>query len=261
VYTLRTFLALAVAHILSDFPLQTDRMVAQKQEIAKPSDVGMIGRSVGYVKHAAIVFVVSILMVPFLTSTPWSRRLVEAVLTIAALHILLDYLKCRFVPQSNLSVLLVDQGLHLALIFGVLASFGMVQWNLKNEFVFLFGPLRDRFAIVVSGYVISIWVGGIVIRLLLSSTGGNRSNAGDSPRAGIRIGQLERFLVTTLTVLSQYNAIAFVFAAKSIARFKRLEEEPTFAEYYLTGTLASVSFGVLVGLGIKGALYLLHNGG
>ncbi|MFQ5847332.1 MAG: hypothetical protein ACE5IQ_06600 [Candidatus Methylomirabilales bacterium] len=75
--------------------------------------------------------------------------------------------------------------------------------------------------------------------------------------AGRRIGQLERFLVTTLMVLDQYSAIAFVFAAKSIARFKKIEESPVFAEYYLAGTSASVSFALLIGLCIKGGFALL----
>lgn len=116
---------------------------------------------------------------------------------------------------------------------------------------------RDPAALVVSGYVVSIWVGGILVRVLLNTI---RSLRGIDPGlrdAGRRIGQFERFLVTTLTLLNQYSAIAFVFAAKSIARFKKIEETPEFAEYYLVGTLASVSIGMLVGLGIKAGLALL----
>lgn len=64
--------------------------------------------------------------------------------------------------------------------------------------------------------------------------------------------------MTTLTVTEQYNAIAFVFAAKSVARFKKIEQDPAFAEYYLLGTLASVSVGVGAGLLIKAGLALAN---
>jgi hypothetical protein len=116
---------------------------------------------------------------------------------------------------------------------------------------------RDPTAIVLSGYVISVWVGGILVRRFLDTIQSLRGVDPGLRDAGKRIGQFERFLVTTLTVLDQYNAIAFVFTAKSIARFKKIEATPAFAEYYLVGTLASVSFGMLVGLGIKAGLTLL----
>lgn len=128
---------------------------------------------------------------------------------------------------------------------------------LRNSLQSLWQCYRDPAAIVLSGYVISIWVGGILVRVFLNTIKSLRGVDPGLRDAGKRIGQFERFLVTTLTVLDQYNAIAFVFAAKSIARFKKIEETPAFAEYYLAGTLASVSFGILVGLGIKAGLTLL----
>lgn len=112
--------------------------------------------------------------------------------------------------------------------------------------------------VICLGYTISIWVGGVLVRVFLDSLGSFERIDEGLVKAGRRIGQLERFLVTTLTVLDQFSAIAFVFAAKSIARFKKIENDPLFAEYYLAGTLASVSFGMLIGLGIKAGLALLR---
>jgi hypothetical protein len=107
---------------------------------------------------------------------------------------------------------------------------------------------RDVVAVLAGGYVVSVWVGGICMRVFLDVVGKPVQTKESEREAGKRIGQLERFVITTLTVLDQYSAIGFVLAGKSIARFKKIEEDPTFAEYYLTGTLASVSFGVLTGL-------------
>jgi hypothetical protein len=61
------------------------------------------------------------------------------------------------------------------------------------------------------------------------------------------IGILERLIVLTLVLMGQWGAIGFVMAAKSIARFKDLENRQ-FSEYYLIGTLASVLFAIATGL-------------
>ncbi len=75
-----------------------------------------------------------------------------------------------------------------------------------------------------------------------------------SIRAGAYIGALERLLAAALLALGQYAAIALVFTAKSIARFRALENRE-FAEYYLFGTLLSVVttvgvFGIVKLLGV-----------
>lgn len=61
---------------------------------------------------------------------------------------------------------------------------------------------------------------------------------------GFLIGMLERVLVAIFILVGQYSAIAFVITAKSIARFKQLEDQ-TFAEKYLIGTLSSVALSML----------------
>ncbi|EHO19487.1 hypothetical protein HMPREF9466_01418 [Fusobacterium necrophorum subsp. funduliforme 1_1_36S] len=58
-------------------------------------------------------------------------------------------------------------------------------------------------------------------------------------KAGNMIGKLERALIVILLLQNQYEAIGFVLAAKSIARFRQLDDKE-FAEKYLVGTLASV---------------------
>jgi len=67
---------------------------------------------------------------------------------------------------------------------------------------------------------------------------------------GRSIGVLERALTLTLVLLGQYAALGLIIAAKSLARFKALEDRE-FAEYFLIGTLASLLLAVLVGVGLK----------
>jgi hypothetical protein len=52
---------------------------------------------------------------------------------------------------------------------------------------------------------------------------------------------------------AEYGAVGFVVAAKSLARFKALEDRE-FAEYFLIGTLASLLLAVLGGVALRGLL-------
>ena len=67
---------------------------------------------------------------------------------------------------------------------------------------------------------------------------------------GKLIGYIERLLVITLVIVGAYPSIAFIIAAKSIARFKQLDDR-NWAEYFLLGTLASIFLGLMLGLLVK----------
>jgi hypothetical protein len=62
-------------------------------------------------------------------------------------------------------------------------------------------------------------------------------------RIGATIGILERLLIATFVLTGSTAAIGFVVAAKTLARFKQLDDRD-FAEYYLLGTLASVALAL-----------------
>jgi uncharacterized protein DUF3307 len=72
-------------------------------------------------------------------------------------------------------------------------------------------------------------------------------------RIGATIGVLERILIVAFVLTGAEAAIGFVVAAKTLARFKQLNDRP-FAEYYLLGTLASVSVALVTGLLAQAAL-------
>jgi hypothetical protein len=75
------------------------------------------------------------------------------------------------------------------------------------------------------------------------------SIAGVAPpaRIGEAIGALERLLIVVLVLSGAEAAIGFVIAAKTLARFRQLDDR-AFAEYYLLGTLASVSVALISAL-------------
>jgi hypothetical protein len=67
---------------------------------------------------------------------------------------------------------------------------------------------------------------------------------------GRAIGALERAIGLTLVLLGQYGALGLIVAAKSLARFKALEDRE-FAEYFLVGTLSSLLVALLAGVTVR----------
>ena len=59
-------------------------------------------------------------------------------------------------------------------------------------------------------------------------------------KVGATIGVIERLLIVGLVMTGAQAAVGFVVAAKTIARFRQLDDRH-FAEYYLLGTLGSVA--------------------
>jgi len=79
---------------------------------------------------------------------------------------------------------------------------------------------------------------------------------GASARVGATIGVLERILIVVFVLTGSEAAVGFVVAAKTLARFRLLDDRD-FAEYYLLGTLASVAVAIVSGLIARAALVSL----
>lgn len=86
-----------------------------------------------------------------------------------------------------------------------------------------------------------------------AASAGDRIAMPPPSQVGATIGVLERLLIVTLLLVGADAAIGFVIAAKTIARFRLLDDRD-FAEYYLLGTLASVSVAIVTALVARAAL-------
>ena len=80
--------------------------------------------------------------------------------------------------------------------------------------------------------------------------GEEKAEEREQENAGEWIGVLERIITLSFVLADSYTAIAFALTAKSIARFKELENKD-FAEYYLLGTSTSVATALLAGIILK----------
>jgi len=103
-----------------------------------------------------------------------------------------------------------------------------------------------KIIVVIIGYL-AIILYGYLIKLLLRKY---EIDISGLKSAGMSIGIIERILILTFVILNQYTAITIIFAAKSIARFNELKDRKT-SEYYLIGTLLSITFALITGIIIR----------
>jgi Protein of unknown function (DUF3307). len=249
---------LFVAHIVGDFYCQTPDSC--KKKVTK----GIKGGALWW--HTLIIGVLSALAICDIRGW-W------IVLLIMSSHFLIDLLKSRYqvrygilkiegeggerkaVPGDNkrqdLCVFLVDQILHLAVLFGCVC-----WWYSINDdwcqFKWLQSLMTNHplWVNTVVAMLLALKPANILVLLIMEVCKVKRESQEEEHgnfHSGELIGWLERGLMLLFVVLSQYEAIGFLVAAKSILRFNDATKGEK-SEYVLTGTLLSLA--VAIGLGL-----------
>ncbi len=213
---------LVAGHTLGDFVFQTKWMVERKD------------RWNGLLAHGVVVAAChAAAIAPFM-----NERALVAVLATDFLHLLIDAAKSRLVrmsPRRGLFLFALDQVAHLAVLAVAwvwlapqVTLHPMVPWDAAT--LATIGILVSAYAFNVNG--MSAVVVGVLVPLGIAPRE-------EGPAVGRVIGILERAFALTLVLHSQWSALGFLVAAKSLARFKDLEDRKN-AEYYLVGTLVSL---------------------
>jgi hypothetical protein len=109
---LTCFLGLCLAHLLTDFVLQSDRMIARKKR----------GEALAYAKHGAIHFFSAALFVGFaIPGLAASSAFYASILALTLVHLGIDWLKLRLVRSETLAdgaaTFLGDQVVHGLTVF------------------------------------------------------------------------------------------------------------------------------------------------
>lgn len=232
---LQILVCLTAAHMVGDFLLQTDRIVANK------SKLGVL------LMHAGVVAGLS-----YLACGAWTNWLIPvAVLTV---HAFIDAVKARLRNETP-APFLIDQLAHAASLVAIAWAAARQEPTLAG--VELFGDTYLQILILASGVILAIFAGGVLIGLAVrplleqlekeqERAGGESQNRGFA-NGGKLIGQLERALILLFTLTGQPGAVGFLIAAKSIFRFGELRDASNRmeAEYIIIGTLASFGIGTL----------------
>ncbi len=231
-----------MAHILLDFYLQNDKM-AQDKEQSVPV----------LVLHCALYALGIAILVGSVYELNFLDVSVSVVIVFSS-HLLIDGPLRHLARNRGVNEAMrfaVDQALHVFVLLALLiVSNASAGYSLQS--------MKVRTAIAWALSIMCCWKpAAIAVSMILCSA--RAANNGESeehgPKSGRWIGILERMLVLALSMLGEYSAIAFVFTAKSIARFKEIEQDRDFAEVYLLGTLSSVAialFSVLLAKSVAG---------
>lgn len=234
---------LIIAHFLADFTFQTTKMAQRKLNSFK------------FLLYHVIIyaFIFLILMFPLVK---FQKAILPYIIIIGS-HFFIDWIRTlvdkKFTRKSILfASFIVDQIIHV-LILVVLYNYYKLgaettslydyiqQWQYSNRLVIyclMFVILWDPTAVFIK-------------KLFLFIDDGDSSNQEENdPQVGSIIGKLERIIVSILILCNQFGAAGFVLTAKSIARYKQLEDK-NFAEKYLVGTLTSVAIAFITTLILK----------
>ena len=244
---MKAFTVLFLAHLIGDFYLQPNRLAKWKAG----SFWGVLVHSLIY---AAAQFASLILL---------GGGMIWAVTIASATHLLIDGIKHFAFDRRNggrpdKRVFCTDQALHLAIVFlsalWMTANFELCVPPYAAEFEKLIGMNAYSLLSYTAMLAAVMKPANIFIRVMISGFVDNNEDKAKGPVSGRMIGSLERILVIILLLLKQYASVAIVFTAKSIARFKLLDDRE-FAEYYILGTLLSAvtAAGVFVMLKYFGA--------
>ena len=225
------FILQLLAHLVSDFYLQTERSCKSKADNAFKSRHLYI--------HSLVTFACA-----WLLSMSWGYW--WAALMIAVLHLIIDGLKS--VCKNIKGAFFFDQLLHLAVIVAAVIIYNNVcevaspAWLPETKvllwivaFVFCLRPVNFFIQNIFKEAKISV------------PTNGEENQS--LPNAGHVIGNVERMLTLVFVMLGQYEAIGFLLAAKSLLRFR--ETDTVKSEYVLVGTLLSFGIAILVGVAAK----------
>ena len=252
------FLLALVAHLGADFLLQPEGLLRARAR-------GGMGP---YLLHGGIL---AVTMLVFLHAFgAWTATIFA--LASAILHAVVDWAKDRLRqklgPPAGPGLFLADQGLHFFFLFFLAGRLAfraetrlwafyrslLVPPAVETSLIKASGlgvALADRFLLVLVAYLAVVFGGSVFVRELLEAVRvtPRETDAEDATRrtTSLYIGLLERGLVLTLILADAASAVGLVVAAKSVARFKELNEKG-FAEYYLVGTLASMALAVAGGV-------------
>ena len=204
---------LLLAHILTDFVIQSDKWVEKKKK----------GLKSGYFwLHVILsgVFTYIILM-------QWTSFIVPLFILIT--HGIIDIwkimkeLKNKNDKQPDTNYFFIDQLLHLLTI--------ILAWMyLTNTFSQVFPSIMNfvidkKSLTIFTAFIFIIWPAGKIIEKIAEPFRKELSTADSLKNAGTYIGISERVLVLIFVLLGQYAAIGFLIAGKSILRVSRDNDE------------------------------------
>lgn len=237
------FILLLLGHIAGDFYVQTDKISHMKEN------------SVKWVAVHSCLYLGSVMLVCCVLSSihMWTMAVLAALTHAAVDFGKFYYNKGKILSvQKQRTVFIIDQLLHISVL--VIAAYFVAQKGAGlhiNKFTEnFFNTIEIPYWPAISWLTVLLLLhkpANIFITKVMSAYRPDKEmNEDNDKNAGRFIGTLERIIMVIFLSIQQYSAVGLVLTAKSIARYNKIAEKPSFAEYYLLGTLMSTLCAVIV---------------
>jgi hypothetical protein len=250
------FISLLLAHVIADFYWQPTKWVLDKREKSF--------RSKYLYAHVVVVTTLSYLFLAY-----WTNPLPAILIGLS--HGLIDFIKLKFDKNGTAGWFVADQALHLiTIIFAAVILTSNLSVETANLKLWMQSP---RTLSILSGVLLCLspvsFLVGILTKPWREELDKLAPHADDNlANAGRWIGMSERILIFVFVLMSQFSAIGFLIAAKSLLRYndKGVGGEIPSAyiskksEYILVGTLLSYTCAIGVALAIKILYQKLQSG-
>jgi len=240
---LETLVALGFGHLVADFLLQPDRLMAAKRAPARRTGALLV--------HSAIVAVATAAALGF-------APVPALVGVVAGSHLVIDRAKLAW-GGRGFAGFAADQAAHAAVIWlGATlwpGAYGAGLWGLPAIAPSL-GVLPEAMALAGGG-IAAVVAGGYAVQAITGDFA--IEDPASLAAAGRLIGRLERALILLFVLVGQPDGIGFLIAAKSLLRFGEMarEHDRRVSEYVIIGTLASFGWGLGAAFGTQAILAAL----
>ena len=225
-----------IAHLMADYIFQPHRWsILKRQKIV----------SIQHIYHVVVVFFCSYIL-------SFDFHFWGAALIITILHfgtdVLKSYLQIKAERKNkDINYFFYDQALHLIILTTISALY-LHLYSVNYIIDLSYNTVFIAFGFVLLSKPTNIFMKNIFLVFKIETPVDNTldENASEKslPNAGKLIGIMERYLVFSLILVSQYAAVGLIIAAKSILRYKSSYKN----EYILVGTLLSFGIATLVGI-------------
>lgn len=245
------FLVLLIGHILGDYYLQTPALARRKDHDRSGLMIHLLSYGIPFLGLALLHRL--------------DRALVLAGLLIWLAHGIIDLAKAPLMNRRQGDghlqgmIYVLDQALHWLSLLVIASWFGngaIVPWGWLDAVTTEFGLtwmrlLQWTLALLLVGHPSNV----TFVKLFSAY---KPPDAEASPilssapepverlRTGGLIGVLEKILALMLLSMGEAMAIGLILTAKSIARYDKISKSPSFAEYYLIGTLTSIIMVLII---------------
>ena len=238
-------LKLLLAHLLGDFPLQSNKMIRMKR--IKRENFRLKALTCHIIIHATLLILV----------LQFNFKYWLGMVIIIVSHLVFDLAKLHVYDKNwvkKRSLFFIDQGLHLLVIFCVVYYYIPFECGIEK--------LYSSQNILLAVFILLITtVTSVAMKVLISRWKPKEKNDEALKNAGAYIGMLERLFIFGFILMNYWEGIGFLLAAKSVFRFGDLSQakDRNLTEYILIGTLLSFGLAIAIAMGYNYLLEILNS--